>query len=238
MEREELLDKEMHEAKVMPNTFISSVFMYMFLGLGLTGITSWLFYETQMFMSLINPVTGGFNMLGYVIMFAPLALVLVMQMAYHRFSIPVLLLFFGIYAVLLGMSLSFIFAIYTASSIALTFAITAGMYGTMALLGYTTNVDLTKFGTIMMMGFWGIFIAAIVNFFVGSELLDYVISGIGVLVFTGLTAYKMQELKYIGSDPELGNESRGKLAIIGGLQMYILFVNLFLSLLRFFGGRD
>lgn len=238
MEREELLDKEMHGAKVMPNTFISSVFMYMFLGLGLTGTAAWLFYSSGMYMSLFNPVTGGFNMLGYIVMFAPLAIALFMQMAYHRFSIPILLLLFAGYAILLGLSLSFIFMVYTGSSIALTFAITAGMYGTMALLGYTTNVDLTKFGTIMMMGFWGIFIASLVNFFVGSAMLDYVISGIGVLVFTGLTAYKMQELKYIGSDPEMGNESRGKLAIIGGLQMYILFVNLFLSLLRFFGGRD
>ena len=238
MEREEILDRTNEQARVMPNTFISSVFMYMFVGLGITGITSWLFYETEMYLQLLNPATGGFNTLGYVVVFAPLAVVLVMQMAYQRFSIPILLLFFAGYAILLGMSLSFIFAVYTAGSIALTFAIAAGMYGTMALVGYTTSVDLTKFGAIMMMGFWGIFIAAIVNMFLGNEMLDYIISGIGVLVFTGLTAYKMQELKHMGSDPDLQGESRGKLAIIGGLQMYILFVNLFLSLLRFFGSRD
>ncbi len=234
----DILDGRMGpQTQVMPNTFISNIFTYMFGALLVTAAVAWFGYESEFYFRLYNE-TGSFNGLGYIVMFAPLAIVLVMQMAYHRFSVPVLLLLFAGYSALLGLSLSSIFAIFTSTSIALTFVITAGMFGGMALLGYTTKTDLTKFGSILMMAFWGIFIAAIVNFFLGSETLDFIISGIGVLVFTGLTAYKLQYFKRMGSDPTLAGTEKSKLAIIGGLQLYILFVNLFLSLLRFFGSRD
>ena len=113
-----------------------------------------------------------------------------------------------------------------------------GAFGGMAVLGYTTQTDLTKFGSLMYMLFIGIFIAGIVNMFMQSEMMSYIIAIIGVFVFTGLTAYYMQQLKGIAQDQTLSHMDRSKLAVVGGLQLYILFVNLFLSLLRLIGGRD
>jgi FtsH-binding integral membrane protein len=143
------------------------------------------------------------------------------------------------YSVLMGLSLSTIFIVYTDGAIASTFFIAAGAFGAMAVLGYTTKTDLTKFGSLLYMVFVGMFIAMIVNWFVGSSQLDYIISFIGVFVFTGLTAYYMQQLKQTSYNTALSEVDRNKLALIGGLQLYILFVNLFLSLLRILGGsRD
>lgn len=235
---EEIIDKPAPAgAKPMSRQFIANVFSYMFSALTITGVTAWVFANDLSLITMLISETG-FTTLGYIVMFAPLGIALMMQMAVHRFSVPVLLLLFIAYSVLLGMSLSFIFLVYSLGSIATVFGVTAITFGVMAVLGYTTKQDLTSFGRILYMAFIGIFVAAIVNMFLGSSTLDYIISMIGVLVFTGLTAYKMQELKYMSSNPELSGTDRSKLAIIGGLQLYILFINLFLSLLRLMGGRD
>ncbi len=135
------------------------------------------------------------------------------------------------------MSLSFIFLIYTLGSIYLTFAIAAGMFGIMAVAGYTTKTDLTKFGSLMIMGLIGIIIASVVNYFMKSGTMDYIISFLGVLIFTGLTAYDVQKLKRIGSGSMYGDENYKKLMIMGALTLYLDFINLFLFLLRFFGNR-
>jgi FtsH-binding integral membrane protein len=145
---------------------------------------------------------------------------------------------FILYSVLMGLSLSTIFIVYTEASIASTFFVAAGAFAAMAILGYTTSTDLTKFGSLLYMAFIGIFIAGIVNFFMHSETMSYIISAVGVFVFTGLTAYYMQQLKGVSQDETLSGLDRNKLSLIGGLQLYILFVNLFLSLLRLFGSRD
>jgi FtsH-binding integral membrane protein len=137
----------------------------------------------------------------------------------------------------MGMSLSFIFLIYTLGSIYLTFAIAAGMFGIMAVAGYTTKTDLTKFGSLMIMGLIGIIIASVVNYFMKSGTMDYIISFLGVLIFTGLTAYDVQKLKRIGSGSMYGDENYKKLMIMGALTLYLDFINLFLFLLRFFGNR-
>jgi FtsH-binding integral membrane protein len=108
----------------------------------------------------------------------------------------------------------------------------------MAILGYTTKTDLTKFGSLLYMVFIGMFIAGIVNIFIGSDSMGFIIACLGVFVFTGLTAYQMQQLKEVSQQPYLSEEDRNKLSLIGGLQLYILFVNLFLSLLRILGSRD
>lgn len=235
---DEILDRPAPAgAKPMSREFISNVFGYMFAGLTITAVTAWIFSQsTDLIMMLIGE--NGFTPLGYVIMFAPLAISLVMQLAVARLSLPVLMFLFVGYAVLLGMSLSFIFLVYSIGSIAVTFGVSAAAFGAMALLGYTTKQDLTSFGKIMYMGFIGIFIAGMANMFMQNDTMDYVISMVGVVVFTGLTAYKMQELKYMGSNPEYDGATRSKLALIGGLILYILFINIFLSLLRFMGGRE
>jgi hypothetical protein len=149
-----------------------------------------------------------------------------------------MLLVFVLYSVLMGASLSFIFLAYTGASIAKTFVITSAMFGFMGFVGYTTKTDLSKFGSIMMMGLVGIIIASVVNMFMRSGTMDYIISFIGVLIFTGLTAYDVQKLKRIGAGISGENETTRKLTIMGALTLYLDFINLFLFLLRFFGNRN
>lgn len=219
-------------------TFLSGVFMWMGLALSITAIFSWLFASNTALMNILfDPQTGSMNMAGWIILLSPLGLVLWMSFGYQKLSASTLVLIFVAYSILMGMSLSFIFLIYTLPSIAKTFVITAAMFGTMGVLGYTTKTDLTKFGSIMMMGLVGLIIASVVNMFMRSETMDYIISFIGVLVFTGLTAYDVQKLKRIGNSISMDTEAARKLTIMGALTLYLDFINLFLFLLRFFGGR-
>jgi FtsH-binding integral membrane protein len=135
------------------------------------------------------------------------------------------------------MSLSFIFLAYTSGSIFSTFIAASAMFGVMSVVGYTTKTDLTKFGSIMMMGLVGIIIASLINMFMQSSGMDYIISFVGVLVFTGLTAYDVQKMKNIGAGIELGTATTSKLVIMGALNLYLDFINLFIMLLRLFGDR-
>ena len=229
---------EREETIPVAKTFLSGVFMWMGLALSITAIVSWLFASNASLMSMLfNPETGSMNMMGWIVMLAPLGLVLWMSMGFQKLSASTLVLIFVAYSALMGASLSFIFLIYTLPSIAKTFVITAAMFGFMGVLGYTTKTDLTKFGSIMMMGLVGLIIASVVNMFMHSETMEYVISFIGVLVFTGLTAYDVQKLKRIGSSISLGTEAARKVTIMGALTLYLDFINLFLFLLRFFGNR-
>ena len=219
-------------------SFLSNVFTYMAGALAITGVIAYWFASSESLMSLlVNTQTGGMSMLGYVVMFSPIIFVLVMSFSFNRLSSFSLLLLFIAYSAVMGMSLSFIFLAYTAASISSTFFITAATFGTMALVGYTTKQDLTKFGSILTMALIGLVIAMLINMFLGSAIMDYVISCIGVLLFTGLTAYDVQKLKRIGSGVEYGSESTNKLAVMGALTLYLDFVNLFLFLLRLFGDR-
>ena len=229
---------ERNETYPLAKTFMSGVFMWMFLALAITAVTAWLFASSPDLLSLIyNMETGGMSIFGWVVMLAPLGLVLWMSARFQRMSASTMILIFISFSVLLGASLSSIFLIYTDASIMKTFLITSGMFGTMAVVGYTTKTDLTKFGSIMFMGLIGIIIASVVNMFLQSGTMDYIISFIGVLVFTGLTAYDVQKLKRIGSNADVDSESTRKLTIMGALTLYLDFINLFLFLLRFFGNR-
>ena len=226
------------EVAAVTKTFMTGVFTWMFLALTISAITAYLFGTSQeLFSMLVNTETGGMSGLGYFVMFAPFGFVLLMGMGYNKFSSQVLTLFFAIFAVLMGMSLSFIFVAYTLGSIYSTFAICAGMFGVMAFTGYTTNTDLTKFGSIMFMGLVGIIIASVINMFMHSGAMDFVISFIGVLVFTGLTAYDVQKLKKIGEAGMDGTDNMRKIQVMGALNLYLDFINLFLFLLRFLGNR-
>lgn len=222
----------------MSKTFMASVFSWMSAALIITSVVAYYFaHSIELLSLLINPEVGGLTILGYVVMFAPIGFVLAMSLGFNRFSYPVLLFLFLIYAAVMGASLSFIFLAYTSSSIAGTFASAAGMFGLMAVVGYTTKTDLTKFGSIMLMALLGIIIASLINWFLQSDALNYIISFIGVLVFTGLTAYDVQKLKRIGAGVQYGIESTNKLVIMGALNLYMDFINLFLFLLRLFGDR-
>jgi len=226
------------DAKPMAKEFIASVFTYMFSALLITGIVSWWFADSGLVMNLFNAETGGMNTLGYIVFYGPIGLVFLMQLGMNRLSLPALGALFIVYSAMLGISLSSIFLVFELGTIAAAFFSSAAAFGTMAVLGYTTKTDLTKFGSILYMAFIGIFVAALINMFLGSGLLNYVISMIGVVVFTGLTAVEMQRLKWIAYDPAMQGATRKKMALIGGLRLYILFINLFISLLTIFGGRD
>jgi uncharacterized protein len=238
------------EAKAMTSEFFVNVYTYMFIALGISGSIAYLVGTSQQialpngqtlplfFVKYFISETGGMSPLFYVVAFAPVGLGLLIQMAYNRLSLTVLLILFGIYSALMGLTLSTVFIAYTKASIFSTFFVTAGSFAAMAILGYTTKTDLTKFGSLLYMVFIGIFIAGIVNMFMKSDSMSFWISVLGVFVFTGLTAYQMQQLKYIGEDPNLGQLEKRKLSLIGGLMLYILFINLFLSLLRLLGNRE
>jgi uncharacterized protein len=231
------ITRERIETVSAARTFISNVFSWMGVALAISGLVAYLFGTNPAYIDLLRTVTGGPTTLGYIVMFAPFAFVLIMSLAINKLSSTILLGLFLVFSFLMGMSLSSIFLMYTQASIALTFGVSAGMFGFMAIVGYTTKTDLTKFGSLMIMGLFGIIIASIVNFFMQSNTMGYIISIIGVLVFTGLTAYDVQKIKRIGEGAENGSEATSKLAIMGALTLYLDFINLFLFLLRFLGNR-
>jgi len=238
--RNQIIDNQDNQGYIqgtLAKTFMSNVFSYMFVALAISGITAYVFGTSD---SLINMLftESGMSILGWVIMLAPLGLVFLMSAKFQKFSFSTLLGVFVLYSVLTGMSLGFIFIIYSIGSIAITFLVTAGTFGVMAILGYTTSTDLTKFGSILRMAVIGLIIAMLVNMFMGSQTMDYVISGIGVLIFTGLTAYDTQKLKNIGMQIDANSEDGKKASIMGALSLYLDFINLFLFLLRFLGNRN
>ncbi len=226
-------------SKEITRDFFKSVYTYMFGALAISGIIAYTAGTPEFFAEyFINETGTGLSPLFWVVAFAPLGLGLLIQTMYQRLSLGVLLLLFGVYSALMGLSLSSVLLVYSGAQIAMTFFVTAGAFAGMAILGYTTNTDLTKMGSLLYMLFIGIFIAGIVNIFVDSDGLGFVIALIGVFVFTGLTAYYMQKLKVISQDPAMSEMDRNKFALVGGLMLYILFVNLFLSLLRLLGSRE
>lgn len=223
-------------SKSVPANFLSNVFSYMAVALLISGVMAWWWGSTDLVYSLFSET--GHSILGWVVMLSPLAFILLMNFGLNKFSQFMLTVFFLAFATMMGISLSYIFLVYSIGSIGLTFGVTAATFGTMAVLGYTTKTDLTKFGSILLMGLIGIVIASLINMFLGSERMEYIISIIGVLVFTGLTAYDVQRLKRVGAGVEYGSEAAGKLAIMGAVSLYLNFINLFLFLLRFLGNRD
>ncbi len=221
----------------MVRTFMTGVFSWMFIALAITAVTAYYVSVTPELIGLMRTETG-LSIFGWVVMLAPLGFVLLMSFRFQKLSAMSLTLLFLVYSLLVGMSLSFIFLFYTAGSIATTFGVTSLTFGIMAVAGYTTKTDLTKFGSILMMGLVGIIVASLVNFFLKNESIQYIISFAGVLIFTGLTAYDVQKLKNMSSEMTAGQESTRKYAIMGALSLYLDFINLLLFLLRFLGRRN
>jgi len=216
------------------------VYNYMLVGLALTGATAWLTAETsfgQLFYH-VNPFTHqmGLTLLGMVALFAPLGLVLFLSFRINRMSVGAAQATFWAYAGLVGISLAPILLVYTGASVAQVFFITAATFGAMSLFGYTTRADLSGFGSFLFMGLIGIVIASLVNMFLHSAMMTFVISIIGVLVFTGLTAYDTQSIKesYVASDD---GTVAGRKAIFGALRLYLDFINLFVMLMQLLGNR-
>lgn len=217
--------------------FIANVFMWMFVALGLSAGLAWIFgHDITLFKLLVDLETGQRTGLGTVVMFLPLAFVLVMSFGMNKLNYPLLIVLFVAFALAMGLSLSFIFAAYAETTIAGVFITTSVVFGVMAVAGYVTNQDLTKFGAILTMLLVGVVVASLVNWFMRSEGLSQIITYVGVAVFVGLTAYDVQKLKRIGSGMEYGQASTKKMAVMGALTLYLDFINLFLLLLRLFGG--
>jgi len=220
-------------------SFLANVFLLMFVALGVSALTAWQFSINDTLLSyMITPM--GLTGLGKITIFAPLGFVLIMSFGYQRLSASALMGLFIAYAVINGISFSFILMAFTPGSVLGCFLSASAMFGVMAFMGYTTNQDLTKFGRILMMGVIGVVIAMVINFFLHSSQLDYIISIIGVMVFTALTAYDVQKLKRIGEGLEYDGISAAdtkKMSILGALNLYLDFINIFLFLLRLFGNR-
>ena len=221
----------------MAKAFMANVFSWMFLALTVSSVMAYLFSHSSLINQLFDFEAHRMKPLAYIAIFSPFAFILIMSLGFNKLSYPVLAIIFMAYATMIGISLSTIFLRYDANVIYLTFAISAGLFGTMALLGYTTSTDLTKFGTLMMIGLFGIVIASIVNWFMQSSGLYYLISIGGVVVFTGLTAFDVQKLKQLGSGVTYGSATTAKLSIMGALTLYLDFINLFIFLLRIMGSR-
>ena len=211
--------------------FLAKVFNWMAIGLFLTAVSAFVVASSPALQQIIYPI-------HIVLALAELGLVFFLSARIQKISAQTATGLFIAFSVLNGLTLSAILLIYTMTSIASTFVITAGMFGSMAIYGMVTKKDLSGMGSFLMMGLFGIIIASVVNIFLGSSMMSWVISGIGVVVFTGLTAYDVQKIKKMGEEGIMsqGDEAIRKGSIMGALALYLDFINLFLMLLRFFGG--
>jgi uncharacterized protein len=187
-----------------------------------------------------DPETLRPNILGWVVMFAPLAMVFAFGALLNRMSAAAAQVFFYAFAAVMGLSLAWIFKVFTGVSIAQTFLITAIAFASLSLYGYVTKRDLSGMGTFLMMGLVGLLIAMVVNIFLASSALAFAISAIGVLIFAGLTAYDTQNIKntYLQHAVHGDTEWLAKSAIMGALNLYMDFINLFMFLLQFMGNRE
>lgn len=217
-----------------------SIYNYMASGVLLTGIVALLFVNSPLFglayrvQETSRGLVVGPTLLGWLITLAPLAFVFAMSFGQARMKTSTLQTLFWAYAVSVGLSLSTIFLVYTGTSIAQTFFATAAAFAGLSLFGYTTKKDLSGLGTFLIMGVFGLLIAMLLNIFLKSTFMDLSISALGVLIFAGLTAYDTQKLKNIYAQVA-GTEWQGKSVIMGALNLYLDFLNMFLFLLRFMG---
>ena len=223
------------EKVVEQSTFailMRKVYVWMALALVVSGLTAYYVAGSeQMLMAIF-----GNQITFWVLAIAELGLVIGLTAAIKKLSFPTAAIMFLLFSILNGVTLSAIFVVYTMSSIATTFFVTAGTFAAMAFIGYTTKKDLTKIGGILLMALIGLIIASVVNIFLKNSMMDIVISAIGVLIFVGLTAYDAQKIKemMLDSGTEV-NDFTQKLAVFGALSLYLDFINLFLYLLRFLG---
>jgi uncharacterized protein len=207
------------------------VYNYMAAALALSGVVAAVAAQPA-----IASVVWG-TPLAWVVIFAPLAMVFFLSARVHAMSFSAAQASFWVFAALMGLSLSSLFLQYELGSMARVFFITGGTFAGVSIWGYTTSRDLTGFGSFLFMGLIGIIIASLVNIFLQSTMMDFVVSVLGVLIFTGLTAYDTQKIKEMYLEGE-AVETAGKKAIMGALSLYLDFINLFIMLLRLFGNRE
>jgi FtsH-binding integral membrane protein len=223
-----------YTAKAAQATLLRSVYLWMTLALIITGFVA--MYVAKSY-TLVNMMIQN-SMMFWGVLIAEVALVWYLSARIYKMSFTTATILFIVYSILNGVTLSILLLVYTASSIATTFFVTAGTFGTMAIFGYITKKDLTHIGSLCIMGVIGIIIASLVNLFLQNSMMDMVISYIGVLLFVGLTAYDSQKIKRLlsGDDIEV-NEVTQKIALMGAMTLYLDFINLFIYLLRILGDR-
>jgi FtsH-binding integral membrane protein len=214
-------------------SYMLSVYNYMASGVLLTGIVALLFANSGM----AQDIMFGPGLTKYLIIFSPLVFVLAMNFGINKMSTGTLQMLFWGFAIVMGLSMSTIFLVYTGASIAQTFFATAAAFAGLSLWGYTTKKDLSGMGTFLIMGLVGLIVASIINIFLQSGTMNLVISFVGVLIFAGLTAYDTQKIKSMYSYVA-GTDMMGKTVIMGALSLYLDFINMFQFLLSFMGSRD
>lgn len=227
------VDEQLSMSSAFP-VLMRKVYVWMTLAMVITGFTA---YGVATSPGVLQLIFGN-QILFWGMIIAELALVIGVSAAINRLSLTTATLMFILYSVINGALFSSIFLIYTASSIATVFFITAGTFGVMALIGYTTKTDLTSIGKYLFMALIGLIIATLVNMFIKSEGFTYILSYIGVLIFVGLTAYDSQKIKQMLLQAPDAGEGAQKLALLGALTLYLDFINLFIYLLRIFGRRE
>ena len=213
--------------------FISKVYGWMAAALAITGFTAWYVATSDSMLQFIFGNRGVF----FFLIIAQLLLVGVLAGWLNKISLRVATIIFVAYSILTGITFSALFILYTAGSLATTFLITGGMFAVMSIYGWTTGNDLTKFGSLLYMALIGLILASIVNFFMNSEMLYWITTYVGVFIFTGLIAYKTQNIKNAAGYLQEGTDEYNKSAVMGAFSLYLSFVNLFLMLLRIFGRR-
>ena len=227
------VDEQLSMSSAFP-VLMRKVYVWMTLALAITGFTA---YGVATSPGILQMIYGN-SIVMWGLIIAELALVIGVSAAINRLSLTTATLMFILYSVINGALLSSIFMIYTASSIAMVFFITAGTFGVMALVGYTTKTDLSSMGKILFMALIGLIIATIVNLFIKSSGLTLILSYVGVLIFVGLTAWDTQKIKQMLLQAPDAGEGAQKMALLGALTLYLDFVNLFIYLLRIFGKRE
>jgi FtsH-binding integral membrane protein len=215
------------------SSLIKSVYMQMAAALSITGLVAYFLSQSVAFWQILAENIS----LIWVIFIAQIGLVIWLSARITKMSMTSATLLFILYSVLMGVTMSTIFMVYTMGSIASVFFITAGMFLAMSLIGYFTRLDLTRLGSLLFMALIGVVIASVVNIFLGSETLYWIISYVAVVVFVGLTAYDTQKIKEMLAEYGQADEMGHKLALYGALTLYLDFINLFLYLLRIFGDR-
>lgn len=218
---------------VRETNLLYRVYAWMCVALGITAATAYYVSTSPAF---INAIFGN-PILTVILMVAQLGLVLILSLLINRISFAAALGLFLLYAVSLGLTLSAIFLVYTLPSIFATFLVTSGMFGAMAIYGYFTKADLSSMGSFLFMALIGLILGSVVNIFLKSESFNYIISAIGVIIFTLLTAYDVQKIKQMASGLYDDSESMAKASVLGALTLYLDFVNLFLFMLQFLGRR-
>ena len=221
------------QAQELQRAFVAKVYGWMMAGLMVTGIVALLTINTPALLELI--FSSRWTFLGLV--FGQLGLVIWLSARVEKMSASTATLVFVAYSALTGLTLSLVFLLYTAASLATTFFVSAGTFGAMSAYGYVTKRDLTSMGSFLMMGLVGVVLASIVNFFLNNETIYWITTYVGILVFVGLTAYDTQKIKEMSGIVSQGEEAEQKGAIMGALRLYLDFINLFLLLIRVMGNR-